>query len=471
MIKGLFLILLSLLTACGLFAFLFPVSTEITPLENDPALEVAPPVEAAPKWYFALANDEHQLVAFNAGGESHILLENEDAYSNRTQGTRLEPDRALFALETESGLFDFALLTSDNVMIFDLTESLRASLNIDDGFFASYAPPYALVALDPSPPTAQLLLFNTDSGEVTLLTDLASSAGFNPAGISADGRYVRYLAQESADSTTWNYTEYDTQSRESRIFYTVDERFAISSHTSDGSYWIYLYVDRDAEMRQFFLIQPNAEPELLYEHASDDRDAARTYTIQEEFIIIWNPACIENCELAVQSVDNRELIRRFPQPAMGLVSFVRSMDENRFLVLIDNTFWMLNTDGSATSLGAFDLSKTVTNSPPGMSPDRRWLLAVDSEDNPTTYRLRDLQNEHIIIENELTIFVQATFTDYGFIVNENQPDNPQYIYFEDDDSLTLLPAERRTYFDILPDGDVLYREAAEPESPAIYRYN
>jgi hypothetical protein len=416
--------------------------------------------QEAETWFWAWKPEARELVAYTATGDVNTLLDYnfEDTQVN---AWRLSEDSALAVL-TSGGARQLYRLTSTEA---ELTTFPEPNPSMGDTPWALIAQQgdYAVLVDAVEYPSGVGLMVNTATNTAAPL-DWEMNFLRQRAGFSADGNYFRYLGRNPEDDYNWTIRERKLETGAERVIYTfTDEFFPTVSTDTHGNQWV--YVQRGVTS----FIPVNGEPTTLL----DETLQSRWYV--GESMVTFSPLCESDCTLVLEAPDEPPQTYSLPPSSSGnFVDPIQRIDESHLLILLDEQFWLLGTDGTTQALGAHSPRYLVQPREKLLSPDNRYLLTMTSLDDDPSYQVLDLQTGEAVIESspdrEFRI-LQNLYRAGGFILTEDVLHFQFYRY--SDGQVFDLGKPGAVYFDALADGTLLFSQvrANETRERGIYRYN
>ncbi len=290
--------------------------------------------------------------------------------------------------------------------------------------------PYYVLQLSGGIPETTALLVNVDTLEAQLLTGRVFFSSSQSIFFSDDGSKLRYTSRTDANSNTWNLIERDVASGAERIFYSFNENFPIVSVSSDGEAWLFRVYDRNTQTNNITLVKPNGR---ITNIAQEPRRLTFFRGIFNDMLYAAQADCKTGCEVKITPLGdvNNDNSTVFTAPALETFPVPVSMpDADHLLIMDEDTYWMLGTDGSAQNLGLRDPVNIYT--PLALSSDNRWLMTVtaDEDGERTGYKVWDLQTRTTVLENSLPRGLNVYYGDEGLIVWE-YPDRQRVYRYSD----------------------------------------
>jgi hypothetical protein len=411
------------------------------------------------RWYWSWNPDSSALLSYTTEGDTNTLLE-AGLDGSDFQAWRISENSALAVMKVDSDEPQFYEITSDDLLPLTFT---NPDFVMEDTHWGKVgqAGDYVVLVNDVQLPAGGALLVNLNTNTVTALPQAVAFLRYQSR-FSADGRYFRYLARDPEDDYLWTIREYKLDTNTERVIYTVeDEFFPIMTSDTYGEQWLYqhngiaTFVDVSGEVTEVL----------------DEMPTARQ--IVDDHLFSFVATCTEDCELTWMPLSEGTLLR-FTLPRMddGFPTAIGQIDETHLLVFAGELFWLLESDGTAEAVGAWNIQRVVTPLMNVLSPNRRFLFALDDSDS-TTYHVQDLQSGQTVLESDPEReyhILQIWYGDSGFIIGEDT----QYFQFYrySDGQIFDLGEPGGIFFDAPSDQAVLYVQYRDADSRArgIYRY-
>jgi hypothetical protein len=430
-------------------------------------------------WNWAWREPDWELLAYSDDGEMNTVVEEA---TRDVRAWRVSPDQAIafMLVHGETAIYE---LTPEAIhpltLNFDLAD-LEVPLDLDGRGYGyeldSYHHPYMLFthALQQSdPPFDPLLLVNAETLTVDLINNDVLSFRF-----SEDGQRLRYMVGAGGfGAITLTIHERALATGEERDLHTISgerpelsadtygERWLLETNSGEGS----------AAVTTYQILDANGDTERIYEEGFSD-DYAR-YQFFGEDLILYQPLCETNCTISMMTLmGDVETYRRPDTLGRDDMTFIRRVNDDQIVVGGLDDYWLLSSQSEPVLLGYAYFAGS--HQPPFLSPDRRWLAVADSDpavDTPSEYRVWDLVNQEIVLE--FPVYegnpLYMVYDSEGFITQLQNPGDDIFLYrYADEESFDLPNDVGQSYFDILPDGNVLFMEwSSEDEQYSIYRYN
>jgi hypothetical protein len=262
---------------------------------------------------------------------------------------------------------------------------------------------------------------------------------------------------------------------ERAIFELTDDYYPPIASDAPGDNWLYIRRNPESRTNEFVLIANDGSTEVVGAISEDNRVGLRLF---DDTLFAAPLSCESECTVELRPLDGGKILT-FAMPAVeGTLLPFRQLDDERLLVLEPGAglFWLLDADDSATPLGYWTPQNIPVPAGEVLSPDGRWLFALNSESDPESYAMIDLATGEHVLESEpdvAAVFVQPVYGEAAFIVTDWMGEQA-YLYRPGDEAPIELPnADLGSYFAILPDGTVLYYGKADDneQTQNIFRYD
>ncbi len=396
-------------------------------------------------WYFATLPATKQIVAYSVNGDSHNLMTGEAKFGMRVNG-----ESALYVVTPpggEAGLYRFTP---------DQATAIATPAGDDLTKFhplASFGIEVVLRQTDSLLPGSALLIDSASARAVPLTGKLQS-----PARFSDDGQFLRYLSVD--DNHTWSLIERTIATDQERVIYSFQstDPLLIASATLAGDQWI-IY----DQNRQMNLIALDGTITNLGQMS---RQTPQRKYFFNNYLVTSDPTCSGDCALNL----GRDLHFSYPGDGGGFP--VAEPQVGQTLLVERNHDWLLlDAAGGALPLGQTDSTHIFTPVLRSISPDGRYLLTFDGTDRYTVW---DLVAKHPIVKQQDSVGAQISFLTSGFLLQTFGNKAELAYRYSDQPTIDLPNSGSGLYFDLLPDGSLLYALTARDSSvgaPGIYRYD
>lgn len=432
------------------------------------------------KWWWAWREQTGELIAFNAEGETNVIAEIETI----NHFSRLNEDTALAILQT-GDTFGLYKLTSQ--------ASIQLDYQVDGVFEGSFdsnkSGSYLLLIVEDnyaviSGSAGREWLFNMVTNTLDPLDQplhTSNHCGYDISGLpygmeaclrfSEDGRYLRYVADISAESNDrFALRERDLATGEEENFYIpvgLPGEYSTNIDCESGAYGVQWLCYRYSEFDTYtvvadWLVNRRGQTRTLMEESlSGGFGWARIYLSRDDLVIL-NNQCEQACWIDI--IPSTEIFaQRFaltpdgPQPYM--IRGVTLLSNGNLLLSANSKKYVLNATGELQELGAIYCCEVLDTT----SPDYRWII-VATDQGATIWDLESNQAK-FTVPTSLPI---TLYTSKGFVINN------RWVYFNGDESLLELSIDENGGFvDMLPERTLLYEqsEANDELARGIYRYD
>lgn len=409
--------------------------------------------QPAETWYYAQMIDSGEIVAFTMDGTVRPTTVKGDWQ----YGLRVDAETVLLAIAPEGEATSLYRVTPDGADRIATPES--------DGDFRqplAFAKPYVVLRQNTTVLPTPTLLVDTSTGQAALLTGTLPAI----ARISTDGNLLRYM---SVDGDHWSLIERTLASGTERVVgdFTADNPLPLISADAHGDRWLYQTRDESGAL-VYILLSVDGKRSPL--------DAGtREQPLRWSFLndaLIGNPfRCGDTCALSVVRGDTQYTL---PLPADDGYAPLAEPEPGTLLALDgDRKFWLLKADAEPLLVGQYDPTLIFMPASQLVSPDARYVLTNVAEDR---YAVWDLQAGAPVVTLAARYVGLILYNDQGFLVHsygENEDSGLAFRY-TDDASLTLPHTDVGLYFDLLPDGTLVYMLQKADDAigePGIYRYD
>ena len=419
-------------------------------------IRVGQPTETC---YFAYT--DHQLLAFNAEGETRDLLTIIANDNDRPFAWRID-DRTALVHVNDAESYRLYRVSPDEIARIDLPEEINLTDRLRViGYHGDHLV-LTNVSLGPLPNSA--LLVNLADASADLLTgQVASSVSF-----SEDGTSLRYMSKDEEDQ--WTLLERNLTSGEERTLNTVpdQDRFLFFSTDPQGERWLYTTRREDAIVN--LLINADGTTENI---AEGTLEQPIYWSFFEDMLIGASPLCESDCSLVVREGED-ETTYSTPFNGIGITALGQPTPDSLLVLHDGEDVWLLRKEDEPLNFGRFNPQKIFTVPAWTISPDKRYVL-TQSLLEPTDFFVWDLTTERAVAHVSVDVGVEVFYFDHGFTVSAYNRPHETILYNDADQSSVSLPnSSGGLYFDLLPDGTLLYWLFDENEAvgkPGIYRYD
>ena len=384
-------------------------------------------------WNWAWDRSTGELFAYSENGDVNHIFSDIDNWLDPFW--RIDQSQAVGLLRTidESGLY---LIDSSSVQPFigdDHVQEVFNLLSADNWFrYLSYEYPFLLLTTVQSVSHEEnkhpVLMLNLDTYELTRLSDnITETIRF-----MADREHLRFVIRTlERGEETITLIERSLLTGVERILYRIEGGWLSVQADSIGEQWLFEVVRGDLIQYRLFSVG-NQSDELIY--ASDPSEPEQVFRFVGNSLVASNPP---------------------PQDSL------------------------LDGLEIETSEGSLYIYWCCSHGPSSISPDGRYILVADV---PTFYTspphsfqrmMFDREHDEVLfyVDSELEDPLFMTYVREGFIINTMES-GPRVMYRYADESIVELPdIVNGTYFDILPNGNVLYSRVTGDSQTRVFRYS
>lgn len=240
-----------------------------------------------------------------------------------------------------------------------------------------------------------------------------------------------------------------------------------------GDRWLIRTQDLDnTDSLQYRLLDVrDGTEDVIY--TRDPETYYKRYLFSGDDLIAYSPVCEAACKAELLTIDGDLLTYPLPDTPSGssIYSFYRSRDQILTIGRLYD-YWHLRVDVPPEFVGY--RYQGGSHLPSTSSPDNRFVLLADTQDYPQSQRrLMDMETLEAIVTlpEEIQNSVYMMYLNEGFIINTLESGS-RLMYRYADESITELPdIGNGEYFDILPDGDVLYSVVTDYSKSQLVRYS
>ena len=419
-------------------------------------VRVAQPVET---WYFGQVRGD--LVAYTAAGTQQPVAPD---FGELRAGWRFDEHTALFLSTDSADVTHLYRATQDEATEIavpgdpDLT-NLRVVLDRSGD--------YALLWVrTPGQFPSMGILVNVPAGTAEVLTDrVAREARF-------DGSVLRYISVD--EEFNWSLIERDLSSGEERAIHSFSTEANVLPFISanvNGSRWVYaMGVNR---VFVSTLVNADGTTEVL---EGGTPEQATAWMLFDEALLSYPILCQTDCLLTMHEGETRTEFT-LPEGSPNIAVLAHPTPESLVIAREGNALLKLAVGAEPFSLGEYNPVSMLIGSDNLLSPDKRYLFSVIESENSvqeTRFLVTNLVSGNNVFAGAGATATQVQWFERGFVVTLYGRDTTATAYYyEGQASLDLPNRDAGTYFDILPDGTLLY--ALNRDEPAIgaagiYRY-
>ncbi len=433
-----------ILTVIVLLVFVFPIfAREIT----------------SPVWNWGWDSQRQELLAYSENGDVNHLLNNVTEVIDNIW--RISENRGIALIRS-----------SDQVLLYSITDKTAQKLLSEISFPAlapfitrqngigleAYYYPYMVLApwqsIDKEGARPAFLV-NLTTNTVGYLNDSVET-GFC-CRFTQDGHSLRYLTRVGGygGSITLHERSLDTNSE--KVLYTQTSGHAESD--TNGDRWLFYQQENDISQYRIFDV-PNGRDELIYKR--DPNEYYTYYQFVGDDLISYKPPCEASCTLELRTADGK--IFSYPLPYLhgggSLYEFYRSSD-NKLAIGRLTDYWLLSVANAPEFMG-YDYSDSAHLS--STSGDSRFTVISDTELYPQTRRMIiDWKMPEILltVTQDPDVLFEITYDNEGFLINPLDNHKALIYSYAKREALALPESLQGTFFDILPDGSILYRTSTD----------
>ncbi|MEO8609254.1 MAG: hypothetical protein ABI690_15290 [Chloroflexota bacterium] len=435
------------------------------------SLPVAAQDRQSEKWYWGWDSNTHELFAYSENGETNLLLT--DVLENVDYSWyiwRVSEDRAIALIHTSNQLALYSigsikaekLVTELNSQAFEPFISRQNGLRLE-----AYQYPYMVLStwysLDKKT-SRPAFLVNLAINTVGYLNDsvaLGFCCRFTP-----DGHSLRYITSDGgyeSPSITLHERALDTGIE--KVLYTDASGNAESD--KNGERWLFPEGENGLSQYRIFDVSTGTG-EVIYQR--DPAEYYSDYDFVDDDLISYQPLCETDCTLQLEAMDGDTYLYTLPDTHGGssIYSFDRLTD-NKLIIGRPYDYWLLSVDTPPKFIG-YVYSDGV--GPITDSPDGRFSVISDTENYPQMRRMiidwKTLEILLTLTEEPESLF-EATYNQEGFLINPLDNRKGIMYRYANREVIRLPEKLQGNFFDILPDGSVLYQTSAST-NPQISRY-
>ncbi|MEZ4668078.1 MAG: hypothetical protein R3E39_09190 [Anaerolineae bacterium] len=427
-------------------------------------------------WNWAWRSSTGELFAYSTSGAVTTLL------SQGTTGIygvwRIDNEQAVGLIDASSQTM-FYKLNSSTIQAFTLNfelHDLTTPLNSRYGYrLEDYSYPYMLFTPSTpqtSPPSEPAILINLDSNQIELLSNQVQWIPYGGCcHFSEDGRFLRYIVIEK-DQKPYGFELHERKlaNLTERVVFTHSSNSLFSSD-SYGERWLELEQSGTINNRVYNIFDLTGAVHQVYQQSPLETYA--DYDFLNDDLVSYQPLCETNCSLKLMTGDGKILTLALPPARGGASVWPVSHFDNKLVIGRLDGYWLLSVDQAPILIG-FNFCSGC-HLPSSLSPDKRWLMVADSNIYPPHHvMIWDLQTQKVVINipiDSLEPVYQMLYDIDGFILQAWYEADSFAYKFVDQMTFELPYQSYGVYFDILPDGSVLYSSLGNSGlSAGIYRY-
>jgi WD40 repeat protein len=417
-------------------------------------------------WYFAWDNESGALFGYTLTGNSAPLLTIDTDF--RSVAWRVDSSQAL-ALLSVGGQVGLYRLSPEGAQPISADLGAQNLLPQVSQVAARFDPYWVLLASDG--PYSIGLLLNTANLTIEPLTG-ESYLPIDGWKFSQDGQALRYLSRADRESSTWNLWQRELSSGNELGLYSFESPFPVIQAAQYGEQWLLSEVLESPRRQVYTAINADGTSRVVDEVALDGANALTVYGMIGSTELRFSAPCNADCRYEQLDLAGNPMgVYSVPSIPSSAVISLGGVDQNRLLVLADNTFWLLDNAQVGQALGLYDGVQLLLPPHQLRSPDGRWLVTADGAGG---VRLWDLIAGQVVLERPSMNGVSVAYSSAGVLVRAEADPASTWLYRVADSQSSELPRATNGFFsEVLADGTILYTQAAEAEGrpAAIYRYN
>ncbi len=408
----------------------------------------------ATTWYFAQKIDTKQITAFTADGDVRPLPVSGDWQ----YALRVDAETVLLGIADQNNTTHLYRVTPDDAVQIALpasAEALRQPL--------AFAAPYVVLRENSAPVATPAYLINVETAQAVALTGNLLPL----ARISEDGQFLRYL---SSDGAHWSLIERRLATGEERVIYSIENRDRLLPASADAHGERWMVVTPGADRLPVYNVITAADGTVTT-LSSGTRDNLVRWSFFDDSLITTPVTCADACFLQLRYA---AALNFLPLPAEGNFNPLAVLRPDRLLALNtdDNDFWLLDVSGD-TRLGQYDPMRIFMPAYQLVSPDGRYVLTAT---DATRYAVWDLSTVSPVATVDARYVGLILYNEQGFLIHSYGADTDSGLAYRyaDGSTLTLAHTDEGLYFDMLPDGRLIYmlqKADANIGDPGIYTYN
>lgn len=424
-------------------------------------------------WNWAWNRTTGELFAYSEDAEVNSIFNDIDDWVDPFW--RIDQNRAVGLLRTvnDIGLY---LVDHESVQPFSLDitmEELETFAAEGNGFrLDNYQYPYMLLStwtpLTDTKPSRPVLLLNIETKQAILMNEHAKPGTFRFNDDVDRLRFATWIDEEGEQ--TAEIHELSLATGEDQVLHRMSGESMRVQPDKDGGRWLFSDWNREDDAYQYHLFTlPNGSEEIIYE--DDFFESDRTYGFHGDALVLRFPLCATDCTIEIETPEGNTFSYDVPDTD-GAYEIIYLSSNSTLIIMRWRHVWSIRFGGEPQSIG-FKYSGG-SHLPSSQSPDGQYILMADTESYPPSQRyILDLENGSTLfqVDEELEDPLYMAYLYEGFIVNTLER-GPRMLYCYSDETITeLLDIGYETYFEILPDCDVLYELVTGANETQIYRYS
>lgn len=433
--------------------------------------------DQATPWFFAHDQQNGQLLAYTAAGETRTLIDG-GLGARDIRGWRTGPAEALLLLEVDEAL---GLYRASPEGAQRIEGAPPGALDAGYHLFQVFARrgPHLVLAESLPPRYGPALLVDLAALTASPLTGQVVAEDATTFGFTSAGG-LRYLSRTTDDSAIWSLRERDPASGAETILHEVPVRLAgdsaYASSDWDGSYWLF------GPGGAYSLLRPDASAQPLA-----DLGEGHIARIVVDHLLTYAPGCQEACTFTWQPLAGGEP-QRYPLPILDDLTHLRILErlsESELLIAVSAgpgwafAHFIVTAAGGVTPLGGWQQdgvprTRAALGIDGTLSPDGRWLLALGITDGAPRYEVWDLGLRRPLDLGPAAPDLEAvgaTWGESGFVLELHGQARASLLYrARDGEAIPLPPWDGRRYFAVLADATLLVAHG-ESAAPTIGHYD
>ena len=423
-------------------------------------------------WYWAWSRQNQELYAYSPEGRTYKLLDNVVGWQQNIW--RINSSQAIALIRTTESFLLYSL-EGESIKAFSLNldrEFFDMLVDVGSGLrFEAYRPPYMILttweSLDKTA-SKPVLVINLSTKSVELLDDVMYSC----CRFTQDNIHLRYTTRyENDDTQTIELIDYNLETNTKQVLFTHTGKGLSLIGDTYGERWLLYEIEREHNFASTSIFNvADSSLELIYER--DPSELYTTYGFMGEDLISYENLCNNNCRLRLRTIEGNSFSYRLPNLLDGtsVTSFYPSTKDHLILSRYLD-YYFLSRSSPPILVGY--VYQGGSHLPPNTSPDERWVLMADTQDYPQLGRMifdKEMGDILFQLPEAIEDPLYMTYVEKGFIVNTLHNGKPVMYRYGDGTVIELSDIGNGHYFDILPDGSVLYSVASSPTGSDIYRY-
>ncbi len=383
-------------------------------------------------WYYAIDFDAETVIAYTLDGEVRVLLEDiEDVVQPFVRFN----NGKLLLNGGEGGIY---LVDGDTAEAVDLTGAFPLAVGVS----------HVVLADSPRVGDSPLMLLNFETGQVEMLTGIIPTFLFERCcRFSDDGEFL-YYPSSADEGETWVLLQRElaTGTEESVYVFESGGRSPLVASSSYGDYWLYRTAGADGE---YVVFTPDEELARLSQRGENDEAFARF--IFDDNLITVDLRCETDCTFTVDSLADGSSWS-FDLPTSIPIDVFTQPSPNSLLLGQREALWSIFVGQSPREIGYHSPQHLGLTYRQLLSPDENWFFALDDATSPTAYRIWDVNNRRLVVnESYDALFLLAFYGQGGVVVSDTQEFTHLYLYSAIDEKIELPMPDRGRYIDVISD--------------------